>query len=176
MISTRALSAACTTGRGSCGNAPAQTRQARMSCSRASREQVIGSGDGRRTAGAQPRPRAERTAFLPDLDAGPCCSPVGTLGLEGTIMPDLALAPAWTALFLGLFALFAGIGELRQGGHWQKLLEEMSASPALQLITALLELFLGAAIYIVNPWASADWLSGVMSVLGGLMIIEALVV
>ena len=91
-------------------------------------------------------------------------------------MPDLALAPAWTALFLGLFALFAGIGELRQGGHWQKLLEEMSASPALQLITALLELFLGAAIYIVNPWASADWLSSAMSVLGGLMIIEALVV
>lgn len=91
-------------------------------------------------------------------------------------MPDLSLAPAWTALFLGLFALFAGIGELRQAGHWQKLLEEMAASPALQLITALLELFLGAAVYIVNPWASADWLSGVMSMLGGLMVIEALVV
>ncbi|AIT80962.1 hypothetical protein [Novosphingobium pentaromativorans] len=91
-------------------------------------------------------------------------------------MPDLSLAPAWTALFLGLFALFAGIGELRQAGHWQKMLEEMGASPALQLIAALLELFLGAAIYIVNPWASADWLSGAMSVLGGLMIIEALVV
>ncbi|HKT84833.1 MAG TPA: hypothetical protein VJQ77_01970 [Novosphingobium sp.] len=91
-------------------------------------------------------------------------------------MPDLTLAPAWTALFLGLFALFAGVGELRQAGHWQKLLEEMSASPALQLITALLELFLGAVIYIANPWASADWLSSAMSVLGGLMIIEALVV
>ena len=91
-------------------------------------------------------------------------------------MPDLTLAPAWTALFLGLFALFAGIGELRQTGHWQKLLEEMAASPALQLITALLELFLGAAVYVVNPWASADWLSSAMSVLGGLMIIEALVV
>lgn len=91
-------------------------------------------------------------------------------------MPDLVLAPAWTALFLGLFALFAGIGELRQPGHWQKLLKETAASPALQLITAMLELFLGAAVYIVNPWASADWLSSAMSVIGGLMIIEALVV
>lgn len=91
-------------------------------------------------------------------------------------MPDLSLAPAWTALFLGVFALFAGIGELRQTGHWRKMLNEMATSPALQLITALLELFLGAAIYIVNPWASADWLSSAMSVLGGLMIVEALIV
>lgn len=91
-------------------------------------------------------------------------------------MPDLTLAPAWTALFLGLFAFFAGIGELRQPGHWQKLLKELATSPALQLITALLELFLGAVIYIANPWASADWLSGAMSVIGGLMIIEALAV
>jgi hypothetical protein len=91
-------------------------------------------------------------------------------------MPDLTLAPAWTALFLGSFALFAGIGELRQPGHWQKMLSEMAASPALLVITALLELFLGAVIYIANPWASADWLSSAMSVLGGLMIIEALVV
>lgn len=91
-------------------------------------------------------------------------------------MPDLSVAPAWTALFLGLFAFFAGLGALRRPGHWQKLVEEIAASPALQLITAMLELFLGAAVYIVNPWASADWLSGAMSILGGLMMLEALVV
>lgn len=91
-------------------------------------------------------------------------------------MPDLSLAPAWTALFLGLFALFAGIGELRRPGRWQKLLKEMAAMPALQLIMSLIELFLGAVIYIVNPWASADWLSSALSVLGGLMVLEALVV
>ncbi len=91
-------------------------------------------------------------------------------------MPDLSVAPAWTALFLGLFAFFAGLGALRRPGHWQKLVEEIAASPALQLITAMLELFLGAAVYIVNPWVSADWLSGAMSILGGLMMLEALVV
>lgn len=91
-------------------------------------------------------------------------------------MPDLSLAPAWTALFLGLFALFAGVGELRKPGHWQQLIEEIVASPALQLATGLLELFLGAVIYIANPWASPDWLSSALSVVGGLMCIEALAV
>lgn len=91
-------------------------------------------------------------------------------------MPDLSLASAWTALFLGLFALFAGIGELRNAGHWNKVLQEIATSPALQLITGLLELFLGAAIYLANPWDSPDWLSKVMSILGGLMALEALAV
>lgn len=91
-------------------------------------------------------------------------------------MPDVSQAPAWTALFLGLFALFAGVGELRKPGHWQKLIEEIVASPALQLATGLLELFLGAVIYIANPWASPDWLSSLLSVIGGLMCIEALAV
>lgn len=91
-------------------------------------------------------------------------------------MPDLSLAPAWTALFLGLFALFAGLGELRKPGHWQKLIEEIVASPALQLVTGLLEMFLGAVIYLANPWASPDWLSSLLSVVGGLMCVEALAV
>lgn len=92
------------------------------------------------------------------------------------MMPELALAPAWTALFLGLFALFAGLGELRKAGHWQKLIGEIVASPALQMITGLVELFLGAVVYLANPWDSPDWLSSTMSVVGGLMCIEALMV
>lgn len=91
-------------------------------------------------------------------------------------MPDLTLAPAWSALFLGLFALFAGLGELRRPGHWQKLIAEITASPALQMVTGLVELFTGAVIYLANPWASPDWLSGVMSVIGGLMCVEALAI
>lgn len=91
-------------------------------------------------------------------------------------MPDLTLAPAWTALFLGLFALFAGVGEFRKPGHWQQLIEEIVASPALQLATGLLELFLGAVIYILNPWSSPDWLASALSVIGGLMCLEALAV
>ena len=92
------------------------------------------------------------------------------------MMPDLSQAPAWTALFTGLFALFAGIGELRKPGHWHALIGEIVESPALQMITGLLELFLGAVIYLANPWASPDWLSSLLSVVGGLMCIEALVV
>jgi len=91
-------------------------------------------------------------------------------------MPDLSLAPAWTAIFLGLFAFFAGIGELRKPGHWQSLIEQIATTPALQLVTGLLELFLGAVVYLANPWASPDWLSSALSVVGGLMCIEALMV
>lgn len=91
-------------------------------------------------------------------------------------VPDIALAPAWTAIFMGLFALFAGLGELRKPGHWHKLIGEIVASPALQMVTGLVELFLGAVVYLANPWASPDWLSSTMSVIGGLMVIEALLV
>jgi len=91
-------------------------------------------------------------------------------------MPDLALAPAWAALFMGLFALFAGLGELRKPGHWEKLLAEIAGSPALQMITGLVELALGAVIFVANPWASGDWLSSAMSVIGALMCVEALLI
>ncbi|MCJ2184152.1 hypothetical protein MTR62_15845 [Novosphingobium sp. 1949] len=92
------------------------------------------------------------------------------------MMPDLSLAPAWTALFIGLFALFAGLGEWRKPGHWHTLIGEIVGSPALQMVTGLVELFLGAVVYLANPWASPDWLSSTMSVIGGLMCIEALLV
>ncbi|MCC6828390.1 MAG: hypothetical protein IT550_09200 [Novosphingobium sp.] len=96
------------------------------------------------------------------------------------VSPDfsaaVALVPAWTALFLGLFSLFAGIGELRVPGQWQRMLEQILASPALQVLTALVELFLGAVVYLANPWGSADWLSSALNVLGGLMCVEALMI
>lgn len=92
------------------------------------------------------------------------------------VTPDLTLVPAWTSMFLGLFAFFAGVGELRNPGQWDKVMREIVASPALQLITALVELFLGAAIYLANPWESPDWLSSILNVLGGLMVLEALVI
>jgi hypothetical protein len=91
-------------------------------------------------------------------------------------MPDLDLVPAWTSMFLGLFAFFTGIGELRRPGQWDKMIREIADSPALQIITALIELFLGVVIYLANPWASPDWLSSALSVVGGLMVLEALMV
>lgn len=85
-------------------------------------------------------------------------------------------APAWTALFLGLYAMAAGIGELRAPGHWHKMLRQIAASPALQVLTGLIQVFLGAVVYLANPWTSPDWLSPAMNLFGGLMVVEGLVI
>ena len=91
-------------------------------------------------------------------------------------MADQFDPTGWSAALLGLFSLFAAIGALRQPGIWRALVDEIDRSPALQLLSGLLELFLGAAICLVNPWDPADILSCVMKALGGLMMFEALVV
>ncbi|WP_144095284.1 hypothetical protein [Croceicoccus sediminis] len=83
---------------------------------------------------------------------------------------------AWTAMLLGLFAMSAATGALRRPGIWQTLVKEVEDSPALQMISGVAELAAGAAIYLVNPWVPADLLACVMKVIGGLMILEALVV
>ena len=82
----------------------------------------------------------------------------------------------WTALLLGLFMLFAAVGALRKPGLWQTMVGEFERSPALQLTASLIELLTGAVIYLLNPWVVADPLTCVMKLLGGLMVIEALVV
>lgn len=85
-------------------------------------------------------------------------------------------ASAWSATLLGLYVLFVGIGALRSPNAWNILLKEIGESPALQILCGLLELTLGALVYIVNPWAAGDVLSCVLKALGGLMMIEALVI
>lgn len=90
-----------------------------------------------------------------------------------TLVVDMT---AWSATLLGLFAVFAGVGALRKPGIWQTMIEEIEKSPALQLLSGMLELFLGAVIYLANPWLPADLLSCVMKALGGFMMLEALVV
>ena len=83
---------------------------------------------------------------------------------------------AWSATLLGLFGMAVAIGALRQPGIWAQMVEEIEKSPALQLLCGFAELFVGAAIYLLNPWDPADLLSTVMKILGGLMMAEALVV
>ena len=83
---------------------------------------------------------------------------------------------SWSSALLGLFAVFAAIGALRQPGIWRTMIEEIDKSPALQLVSGFMELFVGAAIYLVNPWDAGDVLTCVMKTIGGLMMIEALVV
>jgi hypothetical protein len=85
-------------------------------------------------------------------------------------------ATGWSSGLLGLFATFAAIGALRQPGIWRTMIEEIDKSPALQLVSGFMELFVGAAIYLVNPWSPGDVLSIFMKSIGGLMMIEALVV
>lgn len=85
-------------------------------------------------------------------------------------------APAWSALLLGLAALFAGIGALRRPGIWRTMVQEIEGSPALQFLAGMMELVIGGLAYLANPWAPADVLACVMKALGGLMMIEALAI
>lgn len=83
---------------------------------------------------------------------------------------------AWSATLLGLYILFAGIGALRNAAAWQTMIREVGDSPALQLVAGLLELLVGALVYLANPWVPADILSCALKAAGGLMMIEALAI
>lgn len=85
-------------------------------------------------------------------------------------------ATAWSAGLLGLFSIFAAIGALRKPGIWRTVIDEIDLSPALQVLCGLVELFIGAVIYLINPWDPGDILSCVTKGIGGLMMIEALAV
>ncbi len=92
------------------------------------------------------------------------------------MMAELIDPTAWSSFLLGLFTLFAGVGALRRPGLWRTMIDEIDKSPALQLVSGLLELLLGALIYLANPWVPSDLLSCVMKALGGIMMAEALAV
>jgi len=79
---------------------------------------------------------------------------------------------AWILLFIGLYSLAAAAGELRVPGTWAKMLIEFERGPALRLLTGLVVLALGAAVYLVNPWRPDDWMAIAVSVMGGLMVAE----
>lgn len=90
---------------------------------------------------------------------------------------DTAIDPtAWSALLMGLTALFAGIGALRKPGAWRVMIEEVEKSPALQFVCGMLELLVGGVIYLANPWLPSDLLACVLKTMGGLMMIEALAI
>ena len=83
---------------------------------------------------------------------------------------------AWSAMLLGLTALSAGIGALRKPGAWRVMLEEVERSPALQFLCGMLELVIGAVVYLANPWAPSDLVACVLKVMGGIMMVEGLVI
>jgi hypothetical protein len=91
-------------------------------------------------------------------------------------MASSADISAWIAFFVGLYALAAGMGELRNPNGWWVMLKEFERGPALRFVTGLFVLTLGAAIYLVNPWNPDDWLSIAVSVAGGLAAAEGLLI
>ncbi|MFV0643892.1 MAG: hypothetical protein ACK5NN_05245 [Sphingomonadaceae bacterium] len=91
-------------------------------------------------------------------------------------MLDTIDITAWSATIMGLFCIASAIGALRQPGSWQTMVREIDRSPALQMIAGFMELFTGAAIYLLNPWVPADILSCIMKAIGGLMLLEAMTV
>lgn len=91
-------------------------------------------------------------------------------------MPATMNMTAWSSTLLGLYILFAGVGALRNPRTWRTMIEEVNQSPALQLVAGLLELLVGAAVYLANPWTPSDLLACVLKTVGGLMMIEALAV
>lgn len=89
-------------------------------------------------------------------------------------MAEAGTIPAWILLFTGLYSLAAGIGEFRQPGYWKSMIDDFARTPSLRFLTGLFCLALGAAIYLTNPWDPGDWMSVVVTVLGGWIAIEGL--
>lgn len=91
-------------------------------------------------------------------------------------MADATDIPAWIILFMGLYSLAASIGEWRTPGVWAGMLADFERLPGLRFIAGFFVLSLGAAVYMVNPWRPDDWLSVVVTVLGGVMAAEGAVI
>ena len=83
---------------------------------------------------------------------------------------------AWIMLFMGLYALSAAVGELRQPGSWAAMLEEFEQHEGLRFLAGLVVLAPGAAIYMVNPWNPADWMSVAVTVMGAGLVLEGMVI
>ena len=91
-------------------------------------------------------------------------------------MPEHLDLTAWSATLTGLYVLFAGIGALRNPVAWRRMIEEVASSPALQLLCGLLELLVGALVWLANPWVPSDVLACVLKAAGALMMAEALMI
>jgi hypothetical protein len=83
---------------------------------------------------------------------------------------------SWIALFLGLALLAVSVAELRSPGGWLKLVEELEASFALRFLTGFFTMMFGAIVYLANPWGRGDWLSMLVTVIGGIGVAKGLLI
>lgn len=84
--------------------------------------------------------------------------------------------PAWIAFFTGLYALSAGVAEMRTPGGWQAMLADFERSRGLQFLTGLFCIFAGGAIYLACPWKTGDWLAIAINIMGGGMALEGAII
>ncbi|MEW4466241.1 hypothetical protein AB1K62_00225 [Parasphingorhabdus sp. JC815] len=82
----------------------------------------------------------------------------------------------WITLFMGIYAISAGTGEFRRPGFWTGMLREVQASGAIQFLTGIITITLGATIYLVNPFNPADILSILITVVGGIALLEGVAI
>ncbi|MEP2988177.1 MAG: hypothetical protein ABJN65_10120 [Parasphingorhabdus sp.] len=87
-------------------------------------------------------------------------------------MGNAANITGWITFFIGLYSLAAGIGEFRQPGFWAGMVREVRASSAIQFLTGMVTITIGAAIYLVNPYDPADILSILITVMGAFIFLE----
>lgn len=87
-------------------------------------------------------------------------------------MADGTDIPAWIALFFGVYALAAAIGELHRPGNWSAMFDDFAAHAALRFLAGIACIAIGAAVYLASPWQPDDWLAVVVTVMGGGMVIE----
>ncbi len=80
--------------------------------------------------------------------------------------------PAWIALFVGIYAFAASIGEFTRPGSWAKMLDDFENQPGLRFMSGVFLIGLGAAVYLVSPWNPGDWLAILVTIMGGGMVFE----
>lgn len=91
-------------------------------------------------------------------------------------MGNAANITGWITFFVGLYSLAAGIGEFRQPGFWAGMVREVRASSAIQFLSGLVTITIGAAIYLVNPYDPTDILSILITVMGAFIFLEGAVI
>ena len=87
-------------------------------------------------------------------------------------MGNAANITGWITFFIGLYSVAAGVGEFRRPGFWASMVGDLRASNAIQFLTGMVTIVIGATIYLVNPYNPADVLSILITVIGAFIFLE----